>query len=259
MNIHGPTTTPIVCDHDYIHISNRYSWAQLPHSVYAWSPWLYWCSPKIYVYIYIYTNNMVTGWLRPYALLKLHQLMYRPLTYASVISWRWYTLCSSTHVPFLLNSLLITPSPSICFWYLEDYSESTSDPSSFESCTIISLLVSLVFRLVSVSQLLPPCQLVWIVFRSIHHVSVYIDKFRIKLQLPVGILLYPKHDHFGCFSRFSPASSDELDDQTSCYSSVCDFIGPSYYHLSLCYNIFSSKTTCTIHEMNPTKQNPGQQ
>ena len=151
MNIHCPTTTPIVCDP--WHISNRYSWAQLPHS--QSMHYLLGYTGALLRYTYIYIYKQYGNWLIK-ALLKLHQLMYRPLIYASVISWRWYTLCSCTHVPFLLNSLLITPSPSICFWYLEDYSESTSDPSSFESCTIISLLVSLVFRLVSVSQLLPP-------------------------------------------------------------------------------------------------------
>ena len=45
-----PYTQLLICIIiQYHNISDRYSWAQLSHSVYAWSPRLYWCSLEIHI------------------------------------------------------------------------------------------------------------------------------------------------------------------------------------------------------------------
>ena len=117
-------------------------------------------------------------------------------------AWRWYSLFLHTHsfsaefftenaFPFHLFLILIRvqwiSQRSIIIWKLYYHFISISIG---ECITIVT------------SGLL--CQLVWIVFRFIHHVSIYIDKIpHLATAASRSVLLHPKHDHFGCFSCFS--------------------------------------------------------
>ena len=173
--------------------------------------------------------------------------MCRPLLYASVISWRWYTLFLLIH-SFSAELSTENAFPSICLWYLQDYSESARDPSSFENCTIILLL----FQLVSVSKLLPPLlvSINCVLFHTLYYVSIYLDKILHLVTAACGsVLFHPNHDQFSCFSCFSRLVSSWMVTLLVILRYVTSLaLVYITYPYARTY-IFSSKTTCTINGM----------
>ena len=183
-------------------------------TVYAWSPWLYWCSPEIHKHCCI--------------VLAYSYIMHCTYDYWMTL-WAWsikycctfltYTLALYTHdhpsltlflhiytflfcwILYILKML----SPSVCF---DTYNKWARDPLTFESCTIILL----VFQLASTSNCYLLCWSVWIYLAVIQHklstisyiMLVYVHKIPCLATAVCGfVLLHPKHHHFGCFSHFS--------------------------------------------------------
>ena len=65
------------------------------------------------------------------------------------------TLCSCTHIPFLLNSLLKMPSLSINFVF-DIYKTTVNQPEIHHHLKAVLSFYYIVFQFVSVSQLIPP-------------------------------------------------------------------------------------------------------